>query len=140
VPPPPVVQNVPPPPVVQNVPPHVPVVEPVPPAAPPGAAPARRESSTKVMLSGIGTYVLAYGLTALVGAIASAADDPAADRLFIPVVGPLLFWEGTDGTVNAEGGMYLILSTVFQAVGILGFVVGLAGAASGDPDDDGLAP
>lgn len=128
--PPPVVQNVPPgPPLVQNVPPSPPVVQPL--APEPAPVPEGRGSSGKLFLSGLGTFVLAYGLTILAGAIASAEDDPAAETLYVPVVGPLLFWDGTDRPIGGQDAGYLLLSCIFQTVGIVGIVAGLADIASG---------
>lgn len=131
-PPPPVVQNVapaPPPPVVLNVPPPPPVVEPVP--AGPMTQPESPGGSGKLFLSGLGTFVLSYGLTVLAGVIATATDDPAGGTLYVPVFGPLLFWDGTNSEVDAEGGGYLILSTVLQTVGIVGMFAGLVEIAGG---------
>ena len=130
--PPPVVQNVPPPPVVQNAAPPSPVMEPLPPA-PAQPAPRPRESVTKFFLSALGTFVLSYGLTVLVGAIRSAQDDPAGPDLYVPIVGPPLFWAETDMKIDAEAGLYLVLSTLFQTVGLIGTVVSFATIVS-DPE------
>jgi hypothetical protein len=139
-PPPPVVQNVPPPPVVQNVPPP-PVVHNVAPApvvqnvapAPMQPIPDLQEQerrSGKLFLSSLGTFVLAYGLTVLAGAIRAAQDDPAAANLYVPIIGPALFWEGTNMEVNGEAGAYLILSILAQTVGFIGTFFGIAEISS----------
>ena len=138
-PPPPVVQNVAQPPVVHNTPP-VPVVHDAPPTqaiVPPPDLATQERRSGRLLLSSVGTYVLAYGLTVLLGAIRSAEDDPAASRLYIPVLGPLLFWDGTNMEIDGESGSYLVLSTLAQTVGLLGIFFGILELGEGDEGQGG---
>ncbi len=136
--PPPVVRNVPPAPVVQNVPP-APVVQNAAPAplAPVPDLQEEERRSGKLFLSALGTFVLAYGLTVLAGGIRSAEGDEAGPDLYIPIVGPGLFWANTDMDVDGETGGYLILSILAQTAGFFGTIFGLFEIGASEPGPNG---
>jgi hypothetical protein len=137
---PPVVQNPVPPPVVQNrVPPPVIANAAPPPVAPEAISPpaedetlsSRRDWPGKLFLSGLGCYVVSYGLTVLAGLIISASDSDGK-LLYWPVVGPGLY---TDQVRHPDSELVrdAVLSTVFQSIGIIGMAFGLMEMASDDP-------
>jgi hypothetical protein len=93
-------------------------------------------SDKKLLISGVVTFSVFYGLSAVVGAVAVAVnggDGKGAEMLFIPVAGPFIAM----GTLerrpgDAETLAYLFLDGLFQTAGAVCIVVGLIdGGSSG---------
>jgi hypothetical protein len=91
----------------------------VPPLAPPAQIHYEEQPSWGLFVTGAALFGVSYLLTAVVGYVA------ASGFAFIPVAGPLFYWDSSNTADARTGNLGLILVTGVQLTGIALGVIGL---------------